>query len=631
MTDAPKEESPRRSAVACAVVAIAATYVYFLLFAEFALVELALPLAEGRLRWLLGALGVGGVTGSLLAARSFRFERYTRSVAHGFRACGVAAVLALLAKTWLLMMVAALSVGLSLGWLTVILVSGLRGVLGERRLGLWAGIGTGSAYAFCNLPSVFNASPADQTVVAAVAVVIGALAANGLSLTAAPRAEHADFQPPIPACWVVAFLALVWLDSAAFYIIQHTEPLRNATWQGAWVLGGNALTHLVAAVIAGIAIDRGFNARVLGLAFALLTGAALWLGDGAARTTGVEVLYTAGVSLYSTALVAYPAQGGRPRLSAALFAVAGWGGSALGIGLAQDLHHIPAWFCGAAGLAFAFALGWRHRHLRRVGAAALAVLLGGALTDSDVQANEEAVIAFGRQTYIAEGCLHCHSQYLRPSVAEDATRWGPVPSLAAQLQGRPPLLGNRRLGPDLSQVGNRRSAEWNRLHLIEPRSVSPGSRMPSYAHLFADGDPRGDALVAYLASLGRDSLAARVASAAAWMPHTPAQPRAGDQTELTRGRSRFAQLCAPCHGDAARGDGKLAARLAQSPPDLVQRPWRHLPEGLTPQERELHLARLIKFGVPGTAMAGREYLPDEDVVSLARFVAGLQAAGTPRS
>ena len=145
MTDAPQEESPRRSAVACAVVAIAATYVYFLLFAEFALVELALPLAEGRLRWLLGALGVGGVTGSLLAARSFRFERYTRSVAHGFRACGVAAVLALLAKTWLLMMIAALSVGLSLGWLTVILVSGLRGVLGGRRLGLWAGIGTGSA------------------------------------------------------------------------------------------------------------------------------------------------------------------------------------------------------------------------------------------------------------------------------------------------------------------------------------------------------------------------------------------------------------------------------------------------------------------------------------------------------
>ena len=631
MIDPTQEDSPRLSAVACAVVAITATYVYFLLFAEFALVELALPLAEGRLRWLLGALGVGGVTGSLLAARSFRFERYTRSVANGFRACGVAAVVALLAKTWFMMMVAALSVGLSLGWLTVILVSGLRGVLGGRRLGLWAGLGTGSAYAFCNLPLVFNASPANQTVVAAVTAGIGALAANGLSLTAAPRAERADFQPPIPACWIVAFLALVWLDSAAFYIIQHTDPLRSATWQGTWVIGGNAVTHLVAAVIAGIAIDRGFNARVVGLAFAFLTGAALWLGDGTARTTGVEVLYTAGVSLYSTALVAYPAQGGRPRLSAALFAVAGWGGSALGIGLAQDLHHIPVWFCGAAGLAFAVALGWRQRHLRRLGPAALGVLLCGGLLDSEIRASDDAVIAFGRQTYIAEGCLHCHSQYLRPRVESDITRWGPAPSLAAQLQGRPPLLGNRRLGPDLSQVGNRRSAEWNRLHLIDPRSVSPGSRMPSYAHLFADGDRRGDALVAYLASLGRDSLASRVAHAAAWVPQASAHASAGEERDLTRGRSRFAQLCAPCHGDAGRGDGALAARLAQRPPDLVHRPWRHLPDGLNAPERELHLARLIKFGLPGTAMAGREYLPDEDVVSLARFVAALQAAGTPRS
>lgn len=630
MTDAPEEESPRAITMACAAIAITATYVYFLLFAEFALVELALPLAEGRLRWLLGALGVGGVAGSLLAARSFRFERYTRSVAHGFRACGVAAVLALLAKTWLLMMVAALSVGLSLGWLTVILVSGLRGVLGGRRLGLWAGLGTGLAYAFCNLPAVFNARPEDQTVVAAVAAVIGALAANGLTLTAAPRSEQADFRPPIPACWLVAFLALVWLDSAAFYIIQHTEPLRSATWQGAWVLGGNALTHLVAAVLAGLAIDRGFSARVLGLAFALLTGAALWLGDGTTRTTGVEMLYTAGVSLYSTALVAYPAQGGRPHLSAALFAVAGWGGSALGIGLAQDLHHIPAWFCGAAALAFAAALGWRHRHLRAA-AAAVGVLGFGALASPDARANEDALVAFGRRTYIAEGCLHCHSQYLRPTVTDDVERWGPAPSFTAQLQGRPPLLGNRRIGPDLSQVGNRRSPEWNRLHLIDPRSVSPGSRMPSYAHLFAPGNPRGDALVAYLASLGRDSLAARVAEAARWSPHPAAAERSREEPGLNRARTRFTQLCAPCHGETGHGDGTLAARLAQRPANLTQGPWRHLPEGLSAAERELHLTRLIKFGVPGTAMAGREYLPDEDVVSLARFVAGLQAAGTPRS
>jgi len=631
MTDPAPEESPRPLAIVCALVAIAATYVYFLLFAEFALVELALPLAEGRLRWLLGALGIGGVAGSLIAARSFRFERFSRSVAHGFRACGLAAVLALMAKSWLLLMVAGLAVGLSLGWLTVTLVSGLRGVLGGARLGLWAGIGTGAAYAFCNLPIVFNAQPADQTVVAALIAVIGALAANGLTLTAPPRAETADFRPPVPVTWLIAFLALVWLDSAAFYIIQHTEPLRQATWQGAWVLGGNALSHLVAAVLAGIAIDRGRGTTVLALAFACLVGAALWLADGSTRTTGVEVLYTAGVSLYSTALVAYPAQGGRPRLSAALFAIAGWGGSALGIGLAQDLHHIPAWFCAAATAAFAGALLWRHRHLRRAALAALLVLTLGCLTQGEARADEDAIVALGRRTYIAEGCLHCHSQYLRPAVAADVERWGPAPAFADQIQGQPPLLGNRRLGPDLSQVGNRRSPEWNRLHLIDPRSVSPGSRMPSYAHLFSEGDPRGDALVVYLASLGRDSLAARLAHAAAWVPARSNTPGIEDPDGGTRARRRFAQLCAPCHGATGLGDGPLAAQLAQRPADLAPDAWRHLPAGLSGAEKELGLARLIKFGVPGTAMAGREYLADEDVVSLARFVASLQASRAPRS
>jgi cytochrome c oxidase cbb3-type subunit 2 len=631
MTESNPEASPRPLAIVCAVGAIAATYVYFLLFAEFALVELALPLAEGRLRWLLGALGVGGVAGSLLAARNFRFDRFPRSVANGFRACGLAAVLALMAKSWVVMMVAGLSVGLSLGWLTVTLVSGLRGVLGGTRLGLWSGIGTGVAYAFCNLPVVFNASPSDQTVVAALIAVIGALATNGLVLVATPRAETADFRPPVPVTWLVAFLGLVWLDSAAFYIIQHTEPLRQATWQGAWVLGGNALSHLLAAVLAGIAFDRGHGVRVVALALGCLVGAALWLGDGSTRTTGVEVLYTAGVSLYSTVLVAYPAQGGRPRLSAALFALAGWGGSALGIGLAQDLHHVPAWFCAAAAAMVGGALLWRHRHLRRAGAAALVVLTGSQLTENAARADEESVLALGRRTYVAEGCVHCHSQYVRPQVAADVERWGPAPAFAEQVQGRPPLLGNRRLGPDLSQVGNRRTSEWNRLHLIEPRRVSPGSRMPSYAHLFAAGDPRGDALVAYLASLGRDSLAARVAQAARWVPARPASLGVAEGDGGARARRRFAQLCAPCHGPVGRGDGPLAAELAQRPADLAKDAWRHVPAGLSATEQELGLARLIKFGVPGTAMAGREYLSDDDVVSLARFVAGLQASRVPRS
>jgi cytochrome c oxidase cbb3-type subunit 2 len=108
--------------------------------------------------------------------------------------------------------------------------------------------------------------------------------------------------------------------------------------------------------------------------------------------------------------------------------------------------------------------------------------------------------------YIAEGCIHCHSQYLRPGTL-DIDRWGEAPPFAAAVAGTPPLLGNRRQGPDLATVGRRRTAEWNRLHLMNPRQISPGSRMPSYAHLFRRGgrDSAGEALVAYLGSLGTET------------------------------------------------------------------------------------------------------------------------------
>lgn len=54
-------------------------------------------------------------------------------------------------------------------------------------------------------------------------------------------------------------------------------------------------------------------------------------------------------------------------------------------------------------------------------------------------------------------------------------------------------------------VGLRRTRDWQRLHLINPRDVTPSSRMPAYGHLFASGDPRGEALLNYLESLGRES------------------------------------------------------------------------------------------------------------------------------
>jgi hypothetical protein len=627
MSEDPPPTLPRHALVA-ALLCVAATYVYFLIFAEFALIELAKPLAEGRLRWLMGTLAVGGVTGSFLAARSFRFERYARAVGTGFRACGAAAAFVLLAKSWLMMILAALCVGLGLGWLTVTLVSGLRGVLGGKRLGLWAGVSTGSAYAVCNLPWVFEASPATQTIFAALVAVAGAIAAIWLDLTAPPRSDTRDYEPAVTWFWVAALLALVWLDSAAFYIIQHTEPLRVATWAGAWTLGGNALTHLVAAVAAGLLIDRKGAPVVVVLALAVLGTACSWLGDGENHALGVEVLYTAGVSLYSTALITYPAHGGRPWLSARVYALAGWIGSGLGIGLAQDLHAVPLWFIALAGVLVLGALAARWSWLRRaVTKAAVGLIALGGLglgADSPLFAAERAdpVVALGRRVYVAEGCIHCHSQYVRPQVGVDVERWGPHRPLAESLLERPPLFGNRRQGPDLTQVGNRRTTEWNRLHLMHPQRFSPGSRMPAYDHLFRSGDPRGDALVAYLASLGSSTLGERLQQAAQWRPAATPMPPNADHV-LRRGRLQYARLCAPCHGVAGHGDGPAAAGLSQRPPDFRQPTWRHLPDGLSTEARETVLARIIKFGVPGTVMAGHEYLDDATVVALARAVDAL--------
>ncbi|HBL31868.1 MAG TPA: cytochrome-c oxidase, partial [Acidobacteria bacterium] len=103
-------------------------------------------------------------------------------------------------------------------------------------------------------------------------------------------------------------------------------------------------------------------------------------------------------------------------------------------------------------------------------------------TEQIAQGGTAAAELRGRRVYIQEGCIHCHSQYVR-SATHDETWWGPAQPL--DRGEKPVLLGARRQGPDLLQVGNRRSAVWHEIHLRDPRALNPGSRMPSYAHLFA--------------------------------------------------------------------------------------------------------------------------------------------------
>ncbi|MCK5001612.1 MAG: cytochrome-c oxidase, cbb3-type subunit II [Gammaproteobacteria bacterium] len=88
----------------------------------------------------------------------------------------------------------------------------------------------------------------------------------------------------------------------------------------------------------------------------------------------------------------------------------------------------------------------------------------------------------GRDIYIREGCVGCHSQMIRPFRAE-TERYGHYSVAGEFVYDRPFLWGSKRTGPDLHRVGERYSDDWHRVHLINPRDVVPESIMPSYPWL----------------------------------------------------------------------------------------------------------------------------------------------------
>ncbi|MCK5395889.1 MAG: cytochrome-c oxidase, cbb3-type subunit II [Gammaproteobacteria bacterium] len=91
-----------------------------------------------------------------------------------------------------------------------------------------------------------------------------------------------------------------------------------------------------------------------------------------------------------------------------------------------------------------------------------------------------ALTLTGRDIYIREGCVGCHSQMIRPFRAE-TERYGHYSVAGEFIYDRPFLWGSKRTGPDLHRVGGRYSDEWHRVHLINPRDVVPESIMPSYS------------------------------------------------------------------------------------------------------------------------------------------------------
>ncbi|GAB3928589.1 cytochrome-c oxidase, cbb3-type subunit I [Larkinella terrae] len=125
----------------------------------------------------------------------------------------------------------------------------------------------------------------------------------------------------------------------------------------------------------------------------------------------------------------------------------------------------------------------------------LVVILIGSLIELVptfmVQSNVPTIVAVqpytpleveGRDIYVREGCVSCHSQMVRPFRSE-TERYGEYSKAGEFVYDHPFLWGSKRTGPDLHREGGKYPHAWHYHHMLDPTSMSPGSIMPPYPWL----------------------------------------------------------------------------------------------------------------------------------------------------
>ncbi|HEY5975057.1 MAG TPA: cbb3-type cytochrome c oxidase subunit II [Geobacteraceae bacterium] len=200
----------------------------------------------------------------------------------------------------------------------------------------------------------------------------------------------------------------------------------------------------------------------------------------------------------------------------------------------------------------------------------------------------------GRDIYIREGCNNCHTQTVRPLLA-DVERYGEYSKSGEFAYDQPFLWGSRRTGPDLARIGGKYPDAWHYKHMVDPQSMIPKSNMPKYAFLqrpldssltekkmktlgfpytVADiqalqGKSELDAMVAYMQKLGSDIQWRKTAQAT--VVGAVSNPFAADTSVLAEGKSLYDQNCAQCHGaDLKGGVGPELLGTTQSDGDLFK-------------------------------------------------------------
>lgn len=144
--------------------------------------------------------------------------------------------------------------------------------------------------------------------------------------------------------------------------------------------------------------------------------------------------------------------------------------------------------------------GWHHRVLESKpilfsALTVLAILIGGIVEIIPtflIKSNVPTLASVtpytplelqGRDIYIREGCVGCHTQMVRPFRSE-TERYGEYSKAGEYVYDHPFLWGSKRTGPDLHRTNGKYSDSWHYNHMLAPDAVSTGSIMPAYPWLF---------------------------------------------------------------------------------------------------------------------------------------------------
>ena len=236
------------------------------------------------------------------------------------------------------------------------------------------------------------------------------------------------------------------------------------------------------------------------------------------------------------------------------------------------------------------------------------------MAPSDIFRERTAAEQAGRDIYIANGCVYCHSQSIR------SIDWGHGAERIAQagdyVQDSPILLGSQRTGVDLSQEGGEHPDDWHIAHFINPRFTRPHSIMPPFAWMdmnqiktltryiqglgFKQADARMDRQI-YWKREAIKAYEAGPAANVAWLAEMIPQgwrdipnPYPTTEAGLARGHKIYQDFCIGCHGPVGDGMGPAQPWLYPPPLNFTILKGREISGGIIYYQ--------IMNGITGTAM-----------------------------